>query len=211
MLIGSFTSHVTGSVGRLSIDLSTGSVGAALSALLLIASFFTGAFGASLIVEAATSRARGYGLALLVEGLLLTAFISVAGLSRATHPRALDAEAAILCLAMGMQNSLVTRLSGAVVRTTHLTGVVTDLGIEAARWYRWYRSQAERPVGSRSILLLTILATFVLGAVLGALVTFRASRWAMGAPAIAILAASLYALMLGARAAPHTDPPRPLA
>ena len=42
---------------------------------------------------------------------------------------------------MGMQNSLVTRLSGAVVRTTHLTGVVTDLGIEAARWYRWHRAK----------------------------------------------------------------------
>ena len=207
VLIGSFTSHVTGSVGRFSVDLSAGSGGAALSALLLVVSFFGGAFGASVIIEAATatSRARGYGLALLVEGLLLAAFIALAGLSRATHPRALDAEAAILCLAMGMHNSLVTRLSGAVIRTTHLTGVVTDLGIEAARWYRWYRSKAERPVGARSILLVTIITTFTIGALIGALVTCRASRWAMVAPAIAILFASAYALLDRSKAAPPGD------
>ena len=46
----------------------------------------------------------------------------------------------LLCAAMGLQNSLVTRLSGAVVRTTHLTGVLTDLGIEGARWFRLWRA-----------------------------------------------------------------------
>ena len=208
VLLGTFTSHVTGNVGRLSVDLSTGGVGAALSALLLVATFFGGAFCASLIIEAeaATHRARGYGIALLVEGLLLGAFISVAGLSRATHPRVLDAEAAILCLAMGMQNSLVTQLSGAVIRTTHLTGIVTDLGIEAARWYRWHRRRigrqatagVERPSGTRSILLLVIVGSFIGGAVLGALVTYRASRWSMVAPALAIVAASIYAMVTGA-------------
>ena len=212
VLIGSFTSHVTGSMGRLSVDLSTGSVAAALSALFLVITFFAGAFSASLIIEsiATTQQARGYGIALLIEAMLLTAFISVAGLSHATHPRALDAEAAILCVAMGMQNSLVTRLSGAVVRTTHLTGVVTDLAIEAARWYRWHRSRlgplllqgrgAERPLATRSILLITIILAFTIGAVMGGIVTYRASRWAMVAPAIAIFAASAYALTIHTKA-----------
>ena len=72
-------------------------------------------------------------------------------------------------------------------------------GIEAARWFRWYRSRGERPVSARSMLLLIIITTFTTGAVIGALVTYRASRWAMVAPAIAILAASVYALLDGRR------------
>lgn len=206
ILIGTFTSHVTGSVGRASTDLAVGDLGAAFFALLLVFSFFFGSFGASLTIEGSSERTpEAYGIALLLQGLLLAAFVFIAGLSRATHPRVLDAQAAILCAAMGMQNSLVTRLSGAVVRTTHLTGVVTDLGIEAARWYRWRRAHIglpalfkgrvppEKPVKRHSVLLLTIVLAFSLGALVGGLLTLRASRWAMAVPAAGTLAAGLYA------------------
>jgi uncharacterized membrane protein YoaK (UPF0700 family) len=187
VLIGSFTSHVTGSVGRLAHDLAVHDLEAGL----------TNAF---------SHTARAYAAALAIEGGLLATFIFAAGLSRLTHPRALDAEAAVLCLAMGMQNSLVTRLSGAVVRTTHLTGVVTDLGIEAARWYRWHRARMEsvplliagrnppqRPPLMRSVLLLTIVGAFAVGAVSGAVLTLQWSRWAMVFPAVAVLLASAFA------------------
>jgi uncharacterized membrane protein YoaK (UPF0700 family) len=207
VLIGSFTSHVTGSIGRIGNDVAARDTPAAFFALLLVLTFFLGAFVASLLLETSAfdRTSKAYGVALLLEATLLGGFIFVAGLARTTHPRALDAEAAILCLAMGMQNSLVTRLSGAVVRTTHLTGVVTDLGIEAARWYRWHKSQLnvpllvpgrnepQRPTLAKSILLLTITSSFMTGAVAGALLTLRASRWSMVFPAVAIFLASGYA------------------
>lgn len=209
VFIGSFTSHVTGNIGRFSLDLAEGRNQAALLALLLVAAFFAGAFIASLIVESNMFRltSRAYAIALLLEAIFLALFISFAGLSQTTHPRTLDAEAAILCLAMGMQNSLVTRLSGAVIRTTHLTGIVTDLGIEAARWYRWYRaklleqldpllsgrSPPLRPTISRVALLIIIVGGFALGSVLGALAVVHLSRWAMLVPAGAIFLASVYA------------------
>lgn len=209
LLIGSFTSHVTGSVGRISTDVAAGELAAAVLAVLLVAMFFLGAFGATLIIEGHRPGrvSRAYATALAVEGSLLALFVFVAGLSQTTHPRLLDAKAAILCLAMGMQNSLVTRLSGAVVRTTHLTGVMTDLAIEAARWYRWHRarlhlpvllgagSKAERPEATRATLLATIVVTFVSGALLGALLTMRTSRWAMVLPALGVLAASALAFL----------------
>src|SRR5215207_4094253 len=118
VMIGSFTSHVTGSVGRMSDDVARGEMPAAASALSLVLAFFAGAVLASVILERSDhSRPAGrYALALLLEAMVLLVFVFVAGLSRATHPRILDAQAALLCLAMGMQNSLVTRLSGAVVR-----------------------------------------------------------------------------------------------
>ncbi len=35
---------------------------------------------------------------------------------------------------MGLQNATITKISGAVIRTTHLTGVTTDLGIETVQY-----------------------------------------------------------------------------
>lgn len=205
VMIGTFTSHVTGSIGRIGTDLAAGELGAAALALLMVLSFFGGAFGATLIIEGHPPGgvSRAYGRALFVEAGLLAFFVFVAGLSQATHPRLRDAEAAVLCLAMGVQNSLVTRLSGSVVRTTHLTGVLTDVAIEAARWYRWlvHRS-GERPQEQRAALLSTIVATFVVGALVGAVLTLRASRWAMVLPAVAVAAAGAQAYLARDESAP---------
>ena len=204
VLIGSFTSHVTGSVGRLSIDVTRGDFGAAFFAALMVATFFLGSLSASFILQGPRPAGlpRAYGTALTFEGLLLASFIFVAGYSQTSHPRLRDAEAAILCAAMGMQNSLVTRLSGAVVRTTHLTGVITDLGIETAHWLHWRVSRWRNPgepetarplTHGGTTLLLTIATTFVLGALLGGTLTAKISRWAMIGPACAVWAAAIYA------------------
>jgi uncharacterized membrane protein YoaK (UPF0700 family) len=206
VLMGTFTSHVTGSVGRASTDLAAGDFMAGLFALLLVFSFFFGAFGASLVIEGSSERMpEAYGIALLLQSLLLVGFVFVAGSAPGTNARLLDAQGALLCMAMGMQNSLVTRLSGAVVRTTHLTGIVTDLGIEAARWYRWHRARKgspalfrgrvppDKPIARQTWLLLTILLAFALGALVGGVLTMHAGRWSMMLPASATLAAALYA------------------
>lgn len=203
VLIGSYTSHVTGSIGRLARDVAEGHLTASLSAVSLVLAFFVGAFFASVLLESEKPRnvASRYGLALAVEAGLLACFVIVAGISRTSHPRVLDAQAALLCAAMGVQNSLVTRLSGAVVRTTHLTGIVTDLGIEAARWHRRAKSHA-RPKASlhpggtasdRVWLLLAIVASFIAGAAAGGVLTLRASRWAMCLPVATTLLASAFA------------------
>lgn len=216
VMIGSFTSHVTGSVGRFANDLANGHWGASMSALTLVLMFFAGAVAASLALELGTVRvAHRYCFVLGVEAGLLLFFVFIAGLSRTTHPRLLDAQAALLCAAMGMQNSLVTRLSGAIVRTTHLTGVVTDLAIEVARWYRWYQvlllSRAaqsqpprEKPDAAKALLLVAITASFVVGAALGAVLTARASRWAMCLPAAAVAAASAFAFYQGLPSSPES-------
>ncbi len=47
-----------------------------------------------------------------------------------------------MAYAMGIQNALVTRVSGAVVRTTHMTGVVTDIGIQLVKMMTWVRDGA---------------------------------------------------------------------
>ncbi|HET8934135.1 MAG TPA: YoaK family protein [Polyangiales bacterium] len=123
VLIGTFTSHVTGNVGRLANDIATQQLYAALAALSMIVSFFVGAFVASMTVESnlAGRTPIAYGLALSFEAALLVTFIVLTRLHGASAPLH-ELEESVLCMAMGAQSSLVTRLSGAVVRTTHLTG-----------------------------------------------------------------------------------------
>lgn len=85
-------------------------------------------------------------------------------------------------------------------------GVVTDLGIEVARWYRAQvplpgrRASTvvpDRPVVGRIWLLSAVVGSFVGGAVLGATLTLRTSRWAMCFPAAAVVLASGFALYQG--------------
>lgn len=230
VLIGSFTSHVTGNVGRLANDLADGQYDAAAAVLPMIVAFFAGAFGASMAIESNVfgRTANAYGVALLGEAALLVLFTGISHLTIVAHPRVQDAEAALLCGAMGMQNSLVTRLSGAVVRTTHLTGVFTDLGIEGARWFRWWRgtmserfrvqlafgrNPPEKPAAVKVVLLSTIAVTFILGAVAGASVVVRLHHATMALPSAALVACAAYAFVSRRGAPPeerkgeeHRDP-----
>jgi uncharacterized membrane protein YoaK (UPF0700 family) len=212
VLIGTFTSHVTGNVGRLANDAATGHYAAAAAALSMIASFFAGAFCASTIIESRLlggGASRAYAGALAAETLLLLTFTILSYITDSAHVRVLDGEAALLCGAMGIQNALVTRLSGAVVRTTHLTGVITDLGIECAHWFRfWFRprtettrgassSQAravERPAPPKILLLGTIATTFFVGATLGA---FSAVHYHHASMLIAVAAVGACAVYAG--------------
>jgi uncharacterized membrane protein YoaK (UPF0700 family) len=204
VLIGSFTSHVTGNVGRFANELLTQQLLAAGLAFSMILAFFTGAFAASLIIEHRrfTRTPTAYGVALSCEALLLAAFTLVASARLGQTARTRDLEALLLCVAMGMQNSLVTRLSGAVVRTTHLTGVVTDLAIELARWVSFWqsaerprRSQRPPPVVMKLRLHATIFGMFVLGAVLGCALAAMLGPHAFWLPMAAVVGGAAQAFV----------------
>jgi len=197
-LLGAFTSHVTGNFGRVGDDLARNDVPAAWFAVALVAAFVVGSFTTTMILNTPRRRvAYGYGIALAIEATLLFAFVFAPSHETIPNAREVDLQASLLCVAMGMQNSLVTRLSGAVVRTTHLTGVLTDLGIEAAHWWRWLFRGAkpgiERPGTERSLLLATIVAGFAVGTVLGAVGALHWGRWAVLFPAMAVVAAAAQA------------------
>jgi uncharacterized membrane protein YoaK (UPF0700 family) len=211
VLIGSFTSHVTGNVGRFADDLALGH-SAAIFAAVMVAAYFLGAFVASMAIESTLARRRStvYGFLLLGEAALLAGFVALSLAMATTNPRYRDFQAIVLCIAMGLQNSLVTRLSGAVVRTTHLTGVVTDLGIEAARWFRRWRSvigeltgrrllasagNAVTPSVPRTVLLLTIFVAFVVGSVVGASLAGWCGLVALVVPAVALSVGGVFALV----------------
>lgn len=210
ILIGSFTSHVTGNVGRFADDLALRQ-SAAPFALLMVISFFAGAFTASLRLDGqARHDARAYASLLFLEAGLLAAFALLSYAMDTRNPRFRDVQAILLCFAMGMQNSFVTRLSGAVVRTTHLTGAVTDLGIECARWFRFWMARiperarlgfqpVEQPMLPRTLLLLTIVGAFFAGSAIGALLAvYAGGQLSLLVPTAALVAGGIWALR-GAR------------
>ncbi|MCX5744735.1 MAG: YoaK family protein [Proteobacteria bacterium] len=213
ILIGSFTSHVTGNVGRFADDLALGRTAAAFAALMVVA-YFLGAFFASMAIESNVVRRRStvYGGLLFLEAGLLAMFALLSYLLDTANPRFRDIQALLLCLAMGLQNSLVTRLSGAVVRTTHLTGAVTDLGIEASRWFRLWRARlgerthlrlvvgdgkAIEPRLPQTLLLLTLLLAFVTGSALGAILAAHSGQVALLIPTSFLVAGGLFAIYTG--------------
>ncbi len=191
---GVFTSHITGHAGQLSLAITLPSDGTLWSTAAPIAAFFFGAVAACLAIEGThwQNKPYIYSLLLVLEASLLLTVLLISTES-GWNPLA-------LFVAMGLQNGLVTRLSGAVVRTTHLTGVVTDLGIEAARWglmlvstsTHWGRgSRASKMEGTKpslpkSLLLLTIFTAFLFGGVLGSWLFERLAAVALSAP-IALL------------------------
>lgn len=217
--LGTFTSHVTGNVARFANQLASRQLTAAAAVFGLVCAFYVGAFLASLIVESRmfSRTAVAYGVALSFEAGLLALFVGLESKHSGVPVGLRESDGLLLCMSMGVQNSLVTRLSGAVVRTTHLTGVVTDLGIETAQWLSGWRSAhttraSQRPRASgrpsrepailgKLKLHVTIVLTFTLGAVLGCLLTPRLQALSMLAPSIVVAAGACYAFA-SARTAP---------
>ena len=124
------TTNVTGHVAIFAEKLALGDVATAQIVALWMLLFWLGAFVSSLIVNSVEGH-RAYVIPIVTEVAIL---IVVAIEGQRLHPTASIAAlfAGSLLFAMGMQNALVSMISGSVVRTTHLTGMFTDLGIELA-------------------------------------------------------------------------------
>jgi len=176
LAVGRYTSHMTGVVSSLADDAALNDFATALSFLLMMLCFMGGAaLSTVLVAYGKRHRMRSrYALSLLVESFFLLAFgymgARLNGKVRLDLPEAV----ALLCFIMGMHNAVTTNISGAVVRTTHMTGNVTDLGIELAKlFYRNSRKLEGAPIiradRGRLKLVGLLLASFVAGGVTGAL------------------------------------------
>lgn len=133
---------------------------------LYIFFFFLGAFFSNFMVEIYSRRKENliYIIPTVTEAFILATLAITGSFLIEKNP---DLIAFSLLFAMGMQNSLVTSISNAVVRTTHLTGLFTDMGIEFSQLF-FYKDQKHKKKLIKSIKLrLTIIWMFFAGGVLG--------------------------------------------
>lgn len=132
-----------------------------------IASFFMGSFTCSCLMEALYRRKENI-VHLIPACIEIVILLFIAAFADALIGRCPHVIAFALLYAMGMQNSFVTRISNSVVRTTHLTGLFTDLGIELARLFFCMEPHVKAGLLSSITLRLAIIGSFFTGGILGA-------------------------------------------
>lgn len=160
LAVGQYTSHMTGIASAIADYIALSQFEAAVRALGFLAAFLSGALVSTLVIRWAAARQMQaqYALALMLEALLLLAFGALA--ARLTFP--ISTVIALLCFIMGLQNAIITKISNAEIRTTHVTGIVTDIGIELGRYFH-SRVRDDR-LGLHAGLLLSFLSGGVAGA-----------------------------------------------
>ncbi len=139
---------------------STGTVNGqlALYTFTLIFSFFVGSLVSGFILRQSSLQiGRRYGVVLAIESGLL--FLAAHFLRLGVHTG--DYMAAMAC---GLQNAMASSYSGAVIRTTHVTGMVTDLGIACGQMLR-----GQVVEWTRFRLYGVLLVCFFTGSVLGSI------------------------------------------
>jgi uncharacterized membrane protein YoaK (UPF0700 family) len=191
LAIGRYTSHVTGIVSSMADNLALGRHGLVLAALGAAGAFMLGAASTALMVNFGRRRRlySEYALPLLVEALLLLGFGVWGAGQPAPGPAAIQLTVALLCYVMGLQNALVTKLSQAEIRTTHMTGIVTDIGIELGKLLYWNADPGLAPVRAnwrRLRVLAALLACFIAGGIAGAF-GFRHIGYLVTLPLAALL------------------------
>jgi uncharacterized membrane protein YoaK (UPF0700 family) len=150
--------HLTGTTSLLGAALAHGDGRAAWHLILIVLSFVIGAVLSGVIIQDSTLRlGRRYGVALAIVAMLLAVSVPL-------FERQQIAGAAFAAMACGLQNAMTATYSGALVRTTHLTGMFTDLGV-----FLGHRLRGARPEPRRLWLCLAIIGGFLLGGIAGAL------------------------------------------
>jgi len=155
--------------------------------------FLAGAFFTSIILSFIGENQRfSYFIPVIVEILILLMSALYGHKYNGTLP-AKELFAGSLLFVMGVQNALVSMVSGSVVRTTHLTGTFTDLGIDLAQIL--HSNKAERPgLKSKIKLRFYIIFFFMAGAVLGAYLFNDIGFSSFFAPILILLFALVYDL-----------------
>jgi uncharacterized membrane protein YoaK (UPF0700 family) len=116
-------SHMTGVVTKMSIDLASLQIRELMSLLYIFAGFFGGAVVSGFVIGAGDfSPKRAYSFILLLEAACLVLALTL-------FQNEFNLGLAFVAFACGLQNAMASTFLGLIVRTTHVTGIVTDLGV----------------------------------------------------------------------------------
>ena len=177
LAIHRYTSHMTGIVSEIADNLVLGNLYLGVAGLAALCAFTAGAATTAVLVNWARRRNlhSEYAFSLMLEAVLLLLFGLLGANLNSLIDIFLPATVLVLSFIMGLQNAIVTKISKAEIRTTHMTGIVTDLGIELGRLVYWNRAREANAVyfvradRDRLGIHATILGLFFAGGLAGAL------------------------------------------
>lgn len=171
-------SHVTGVVTNFGLSVGKGELKSALSLLIVPIFFLGGSVLSGYLVDLRlhmNKRPKYYLTFGFIFFLLLLVYIL--GVSGFFGPFGKDTGdwrefllLSLLCLICGIQNGTITIVSKSVIRTTHLTGLTTDLGLGIVRFFnRDLLKGVVKNEGRANFIRLGIICSFALGALIGGL------------------------------------------
>lgn len=188
-----FVTHVTGFGTHFGAEVAQGHFGAALGMLSVPTFFLFGAMVSAFLVDRniALGKRPLYEVSFALITLFML-FVSVFGSNG--HFGSFGAPVSffsdylllgILCLSAGLQNATITSASGAVVRTTHLTGIMTDLGIGLVRVFTTGQSERIKKNEHRNNLMRAgIIGSFAVGSTFASFIFLGFEYWGFLIPAI---------------------------
>jgi uncharacterized membrane protein YoaK (UPF0700 family) len=189
-----YTSHMSGIVSSMADATAAQDIGWLAAGMSALLAFLAGAACTAILVNWGRRRDLNseYALPLMVEAGLLMCFGLMGGHLARHEWFVVPATVALLCFTMGLQNAIITKISQAEIRTTHVTGMVTDIGIELGKALYWNRRGEDEEHSSvqadlaKLWLLVSLVGLFFLGGVAGA-VGFRHAGFIATLPLAAVL------------------------
>lgn len=173
LAVRQYTSHMTGILSAMADNLALGLFTPVAMGLGALLAFTLGALGSTVMLTFARERRMHsqYALPLLLEAMLLLCFGILGGSMARVDGALVSITVLLLCFMMGLQNAVTTVLSGGDARTTHVTGIVTDIGIELGQWVaRCGGHGAAAPDGGARLRKLSqVLLSYFIGGIAGAI------------------------------------------
>lgn len=192
--VGFFSANMTGNVSALSDHAALGEWWVGVFYLLIVLTFIIGAAVSTLLINAGRRRHMRsiFAVSILAEAVLM----ALLGCAELWLPQGQRGPVLILGLSflMGLQNAVVTRISDARVRTTHVSGMSTDIGIELSMLFDIARGREldadAAPYRSKLRLHAQTVLSFLAGGIAG-VVIYQAigSRLLFGAAALLLIMA----------------------
>ena len=168
MSVKTLTTNITGHFAYFAEEIMRKDFAAAITFFVFTLIFLLGAFTSNFISEYVAKSNSNFShiIPIALEILILAIVASF------ESPMSLDNLegkflASAMLFAMGIQNSLVTKISQSTVRTTHLTGLFTDLGIELSQLFFYKKPEETKKLKTNIYLRISIISFFFIGCVLG--------------------------------------------
>ncbi|HLV14208.1 MAG TPA: YoaK family protein [Xanthomarina sp.] len=160
------TTNVTGHFALFVNDMSDFEFWRGTIYFLYIFSFLLGSFTSSFLIETfnESKKMNVFAIPTLIESFILISIALLSNFTGLLHPNTIIC---LLLFSMGLQNSYVTKISNAVVRTTHLTGLFTDLGIELSQLFFRKTDLYRKSIKATIKLRIYIICFFFLGGLVG--------------------------------------------
>lgn len=166
--VKTLTTNITGHFAYFAEEIMRKDFAAAITFFVFTLIFLLGAFTSNFISEYVAKSNSNFShiIPIALEILILAIVASFESPMNLDDFEGKNLASAML-FAMGIQNSLVTKISQSTVRTTHLTGLFTDLGIELSQLFFYKKPEETKKLKTNIYLRISIISFFFIGCVLG--------------------------------------------